>query len=90
MRTLFEVAHLDKQPVEIEPYRSVKHSSSSSNHASFLLSPQYACVTNRSCAGNLVITCTPSPVTTTSSSIRAAENPSDAGQYVSNAKTIPH
>ncbi|MDQ1719145.1 MAG: hypothetical protein QOE89_3098 [Pseudonocardiales bacterium] len=37
-------------------------------------------VTTRSCAGNRVSTLGPSSVTTTSSSMRAAENPSAAGQ----------
>src|SRR5690606_35820152 len=45
--------------------------------------------TSRSSAGNLVMTSQPSDVTTTSSSIRAADQPSAAGQYVSRAKTIP-
>ena len=42
-----------------------------------------------SSAGNRVITCGPSLVTTTSSSIRAADQPSVDGQKVSRAKTIP-
>ena len=36
-----------------------------------------------------MITCGPFAVTTTSSSIRAAEKPSFAGQYVSRAMTMP-
>src|SRR5581483_9651068 len=46
-------------------------------------------VTRSSSAGNLVRISQPSGVTSTSSSIRAAERPSRAGQYVSSAKTIP-
>ena len=41
--------------------------------------------TRSSSAGNFVMTSQPSAVTTTSSSIRAADQPSDAGQYVSRA-----
>ncbi len=40
-------------------------------------------------AGNCVKMAGPSRVTTISSSIRAAETPSVAGQYVSSAKTMP-
>src|SRR6185503_6677704 len=50
---------------------------------------QYAFATNSSWDGKRVITWGPSAVTTTSSSIRAAEKPSDAGQYVSRAMTMP-
>jgi hypothetical protein len=42
---------------------------------------QYGFATNSSCAGKRVRICGPSAVTTTSSSMRAAEKPSDAGQY---------
>src|SRR5215469_16132663 len=45
--------------------------------------------TSNSSAGNLVMTSQPSAVTTTSSSILAADQPSVAGQYVSSANTIP-
>src|SRR5690606_21340992 len=45
--------------------------------------------TMSSSAGNLVMTSHPSAVTTTSSSMRAAPQPSAEGQYVSKAKTIP-
>src|SRR4029453_2826402 len=45
--------------------------------------------TSSSSAGNLVMTSQPSDVTTTSSSIRAADQPSEAGQYVSRANTMP-
>jgi hypothetical protein len=45
--------------------------------------------TSSSSAGKRVITSQPVAVTTTSSSIRAAERPSVAAQYVSSAKTIP-
>jgi hypothetical protein len=40
---------------------------------------QYSLATNSSCAGNLVRMTGPLSVTTTSSSIRAAEKPSEAG-----------
>ena len=45
--------------------------------------------TSSSSAGKRVITSQPVAVTTTSSSIRAAERPSVAAQYVSSANTIP-
>src|SRR5215469_5295683 len=45
--------------------------------------------TSRSSAGNLVRSSQPVAVTTTSSSIRAADQPSAAGQYVSSANTMP-
>src|SRR5205823_8150744 len=45
--------------------------------------------TSSSSAGNFVMMRQPVDVTTTSSSIRAADWPSVAGQYVSSAKTIP-
>src|SRR6185437_16106219 len=51
---------------------------------------KYRCpATSSSSAGNLVMTSQPSAVTTSSSSIRAADHPSLAGQYVSSANTIP-
>ena len=40
-------------------------------------------------AGNLVSSSQPPGVTTTSSSIRAADDPSGVGQYVSMANTMP-
>ena len=43
----------------------------------------------RSSAGNRVMTSQPSAVTTSCSSIRAADQPSDAGQNVSRANTMP-
>ena len=45
--------------------------------------------TSSSSAGNFVMTSQPSAVTTTSSSIRAADQPSVAGQNVSSANTMP-
>ncbi len=45
--------------------------------------------TSSSSAGKRVITSQPSSVTTSCSSIRAADQPSEAGQNVSSAKTIP-
>src|SRR5581483_914270 len=45
--------------------------------------------TSNSSAGKRVITSQPVAVTTTSSSIRAADRPSVAAQYVSSAKTMP-
>src|SRR5262249_12548003 len=45
--------------------------------------------TSSSSAGNFVMISHPDAVTTTSSSMRAADQPSAAGQYVSSAKTMP-
>jgi hypothetical protein len=59
-----ELATLDHRPVHGQPERDVgRHDR---RH-------QYAFATNSSCDGNRVMTCGPFAVTTTSSSIRAAE-----------------
>src|SRR6185437_2165767 len=51
--------------------------------------PQYFAEIGNSSAGNSEIRRQPLSVTTTSSSMRAAEKPSVAGQYVSIANTMP-
>ena len=61
------------------------------SHFDSLLSPyfKYLLAIGSSCAGNSVMIFAPSGVSTTSSSMRAAETPSVAGQKVSTANTMP-
>src|SRR5438445_9647211 len=84
---LLEIAKLDHHLVEAQSGFLVDacHGSGCLVRAGF----QYLFAIISSSAGNSVITSCPLAVTTSSSSIRAAECPSSAGQYVSSAKTMP-
>src|SRR3984893_9405980 len=101
---LFEQPELDHQLVEAQARRLIDSGRSvlspplrggrfgergPSRHLADLLRAQYLFAIMSSSAGKSVITSCPVAVTTSSSSIRAAERPPSAGQYVSSAKTIP-
>src|SRR5229473_115211 len=82
---LLEIAQLDHQLIEAQPRRAVDVS----GRRRLGLLAQYAFAMTRVSAGKRVITSCPVAVTTISSSMRAALQPSLEGQKVSSANTMP-